>query len=279
MKPTMIVSLLAVLGAPAAHALAQVVNPHAAVQMTAWGSVITPDGSDEDSQSRDEPNLTTSWGDIILASAGVAGRDTSAGCLIQHEVLIDPTGYLLRLICAAYPQAMADPESTARARGDSRAAMTFTLSESHRIEWGGHVSAYNGSTARTWLRRVDVPGFEVFEYMASEGQVDFGPPAIVVPAGVYVLEAELLGTAEVVAGSLLAPADWEVMLIFSHVPTPCPGDANGDSMVNFTDITAILANFGHIDATGLGVGDSNHDGVVNFADVTETLVRFNQPCD
>lgn len=51
------------------------------------------------------------------------------------------------------------------------------------------------------------------------------------------------------------------------------GDASSDGIVNFADITAVLANF---NATGcLLLGDANKDGVVNFADITEVLADFN----
>lgn len=52
------------------------------------------------------------------------------------------------------------------------------------------------------------------------------------------------------------------------------GDANGDGIVNFSDITAVLANFNQ---TGppYRPGDANGDGVVNFADITAVLANFN----
>lgn len=61
-------------------------------------------------------------------------------------------------------------------------------------------------------------------------------------------------------------------------PPPCLGDANGDGMVTFSDVTAILANFGSDYTPGTGPGDSNFDGFVNFGDVTTTLANFGTPC-
>lgn len=60
-------------------------------------------------------------------------------------------------------------------------------------------------------------------------------------------------------------------------PPNCAGDADGNSVVNFADITSVLTNF-NATYTGTGPGDSNHDGVVNFADITSTLSTFNMPC-
>jgi endonuclease I len=65
---------------------------------------------------------------------------------------------------------------------------------------------------------------------------------------------------------------WEVTV--APPPPNCEGDANGDSVVDFGDITAVLASFG----TAGPFGDANHDGAVNFADVTSVLARFGATC-
>lgn len=57
-------------------------------------------------------------------------------------------------------------------------------------------------------------------------------------------------------------------------PVPCPGDADGNRMVDFADVTNVLANFG-----GAGpAGDANATCAVNFADVTSVLVSFGMVC-
>lgn len=57
----------------------------------------------------------------------------------------------------------------------------------------------------------------------------------------------------------------------------CFGDANGDGVVDFTDLNAVLAQFG---AAGPGlVGDLNADGMVNFTDLNEVLSTFGDMCD
>ena len=57
----------------------------------------------------------------------------------------------------------------------------------------------------------------------------------------------------------------------------CPGDANGDGVVNFSDLNAVLSNFG---ATGSAIVclDTNGDGVINFADLNAVLSAFGQSC-
>jgi hypothetical protein len=75
------------------------------------------------------------------------------------------------------------------------------------------------------------------------------------------------------------PADEFATTVINVLPPPpCVGDANGDTMVTFADITSILAHFGANYAPGTGPGDSNFDGVVNFSDVTTTLANFGLPC-
>jgi hypothetical protein len=59
---------------------------------------------------------------------------------------------------------------------------------------------------------------------------------------------------------------------------PCPGDANSDYDVDFSDLTSILGAFGDSGTPGLLPGDSNHDGAVNFADITATLGSFGGKC-
>jgi predicted lipoprotein with Yx(FWY)xxD motif len=57
---------------------------------------------------------------------------------------------------------------------------------------------------------------------------------------------------------------------------PCQGDANGDNLVNFSDLNAVLAAFGQ-SGDGL-IGDVNGDGVVNFSDLNEVLANFGNTC-
>jgi hypothetical protein len=66
------------------------------------------------------------------------------------------------------------------------------------------------------------------------------------------------------------------VFVSSAVPAPCPGDANGDNIVNFTDLNAVLTAFGQ---SGVGLpGDVNGDGTVNFADLNEVLANFDSTC-
>ncbi len=55
----------------------------------------------------------------------------------------------------------------------------------------------------------------------------------------------------------------------------CLGDANYDRVVDFADITAVLANWAaQYTPDHSGPGDANNDAVVNFADITAVLSRW-----
>lgn len=58
----------------------------------------------------------------------------------------------------------------------------------------------------------------------------------------------------------------------------CEGDANGDGVVNFADITAVLANWLNDYSPNTGLGDANADLVVNFGDVTSVLSAWLTEC-
>ncbi|TVQ64063.1 MAG: hypothetical protein EA379_02785 [Phycisphaerales bacterium] len=58
---------------------------------------------------------------------------------------------------------------------------------------------------------------------------------------------------------------------------PCPGDTNGDNVVDFGDLSTVLSTFGQ---TGEGLdGDVNNDCVVDFGDLSVVLSNFGVNCD
>lgn len=61
-------------------------------------------------------------------------------------------------------------------------------------------------------------------------------------------------------------------------PGCCPGNADANTIVNFSDITAVLANFGANFNNGTGTGDADCNGVVTFSDITSVLANFGTPC-
>ncbi len=60
----------------------------------------------------------------------------------------------------------------------------------------------------------------------------------------------------------------------------CPGDADGNQLVDFGDVLAVLANFGAIGPAmpGSTPGDVDGNGLVSFSDVLEVLAQFGTSC-
>lgn len=63
-----------------------------------------------------------------------------------------------------------------------------------------------------------------------------------------------------------------------EAPGRCRGDADGDRVVNFADITAVLNNWLNDYLPGTGPGDAELDGVVNFMDITAVLNEWLSDC-
>jgi len=66
----------------------------------------------------------------------------------------------------------------------------------------------------------------------------------------------------------------DVRQIDPIISTALAGDADGDGVVDFADLNAVLSNFGR---TGLGLlGNVNGDAIVDFADLNAALSNFGQ---
>lgn len=55
---------------------------------------------------------------------------------------------------------------------------------------------------------------------------------------------------------------------------PCPGDANGDRVVNFADVSSVVTFWGLPGPSG----DANRDGLVDFSDITSVLENWGVVC-
>lgn len=64
------------------------------------------------------------------------------------------------------------------------------------------------------------------------------------------------------------------------VPACCFGNADGvaPGRVDFGDVAHVLANFGAVDESGLGIGDADCSGLVDFKDVMAVLANFLEEC-
>jgi hypothetical protein len=64
--------------------------------------------------------------------------------------------------------------------------------------------------------------------------------------------------------------------VTAMIVAACEGDTNGDGVVNFVDLNAVLSDFG-LSGSGLA-GDVNGDDVVNFTDLNSVLSNFGASC-
>ena len=69
-----------------------------------------------------------------------------------------------------------------------------------------------------------------------------------------------------------------VMMVASPASTPCPGDVNGDRIVDLSDLATLLANFGTLSGATLEDGDLDGDGDVELPDLTLLLASFGTSC-
>lgn len=63
---------------------------------------------------------------------------------------------------------------------------------------------------------------------------------------------------------------------YEFAPPPCPGDLNGDRVVDLVDVSLLLADFGC--STPPCVGDLDSDGVTGITDLAMILSNFGAVC-
>ncbi len=81
-----------------------------------------------------------------------------------------------------------------------------------------------------------------------------------------------------IAGELAEGGQIMAMYLPQSLPSPaaCPGDANFDRRVDFSDLNTILNTFGR---NGVGIpGDLNRNGLVNLEDLNTALTNFGVTC-
>lgn len=113
-----------------------------------------------------------------------------------------------------------------------------------------------------------------------------GPVPIVLPGGT-IASGDELRVVVMTAGNTLdfvaqiggTGSDVPDMFIDGEEVQPaCPGDVNGDGVVDLADLTILLGSFGLAGNVSLMDGDLNLDGTVDLADLTELLSNFGASC-
>jgi hypothetical protein len=122
-----------------------------------------------------------------------------------------------------------------------------------------------------------LPGSGIFNYVTAEpGQsvdvafeVSFAEHA---PGQVFdvIFFADLLGDGQRTPVASLAYRSFD--------PANCPGDINGDGVINFADLNAVLTCFGVSGEPCLG-SDVDNNGQVDFSDLNIVLTNFGTACN
>lgn len=82
-------------------------------------------------------------------------------------------------------------------------------------------------------------------------------------------------------GSTVTPTIFDaISREFTVSRTPLSGDTDGNCVVNFADIGAVLANFGnsYLPKPAGGPGDADGDAIVDFSDIASVLANFGAVC-
>ncbi len=99
------------------------------------------------------------------------------------------------------------------------------------------------------------------------------------PAGaVYVRPLVAFDNVGSTGGSLRNAFVFAVALTETDGTTPCPGDVNGDSLVDLSDLALVLANFGAVGTPGSQPGDADANGTVDLSDLALVLANFGATC-
>jgi hypothetical protein len=120
---------------------------------------------------------------------------------------------------------------------------------------------------------INTPSFHAAAVLNGVGDGTFGPPSFharSVGGPWDITAADVNGDGRADIASAQASNNLVEILLNEGcglAPSPRPGDANGDGIVNFSDITSVLTNWGATYPVN-GPGDSNHDAAVNFSDIT-----------
>lgn len=147
--------------------------------------------------------------------------------------------------------------------------------EIHQFDFPAELGPFTKSLTNAPESTVDVAwGVSVTEDNQQHGQQIGGTFSWNVPGGVSSLPLPPLALLDSMFLSYSLGA-WRVDFI-PPAFAPCPGDTNGDRIINFADLNAVLSAFGAI-GPGL-LADVNGDGRVNFADLNTVLSNFGVFC-
>lgn len=120
--------------------------------------------------------------------------------------------------------------------------------------------------------------FAVLGSMSSVGQVAV-THAVISSGGVATSDGSIIVLGQPIAGLACSAQGSPALCVHPGfvavvAPPACPGDADGNNVVNFADITKVLENWGMPGP----YGDADGNNSVNFADITKILEFWGVSC-
>lgn len=157
-----------------------------------------------------------------------------------------------------------------QAFADSQMDVYFTLASGETWRMDASASGFDNAFAFVELVR---DGSSVFLFDSRLGHTS-ALEDLSLPAGDYFLSVRVSSALD---GAQFGGL-WILDMTFERQSAPvCPGDTNGDLVVDFLDLNNVLSDFGQMVYPGMG-GDLNGDGTVDFLDLNIVLSFFGVHC-
>lgn len=114
------------------------------------------------------------------------------------------------------------------------------------------------------------------QFDVSWNTIDGGGAMFTTAAGDW----ELSGTiGQPDAGAVMTGGGFEISGGFwAGAALPCPGDINGDGIVDLSDLAGLLSHYGVPSGASLADGDLDGDGDVDLTDLSVLLSNFGTDC-
>jgi len=119
-------------------------------------------------------------------------------------------------------------------------------------------SVQNG-VIRAWWK----PAAGSWTLLGERSDTTYNGPYFIIP------ETWALGTWDNFGGGTVSSLSPTPASTATPTPATCAGDLNNDRVVNLSDLSIVLSNWGKT-----GIGDINSDGIVNLSDVAFILGRW-----
>ncbi len=198
-----------------------------------------------------------------------AGHGDSFAFALAHQ-LSNVSDALVTMSAQADSGGLAAPGDVVHAFAESQMDVYFTLAVGETWRMDAEASGFDNAYAFVELVRDGSSVFLFDSRLGHTGELE----VLSLPAGDYYLGVRVsseLDASQV--GGL-----WVLDLAFERLSAPaCPGDTNGDLVVDFLDLNIVLSDFGQTVHPGMG-GDLNGDGHVDFLDLNIVLSFFGTAC-